>query len=538
MLVVPAVVTCVTAGRTEGTQHIGAVRVRPVCAPPSYQRVRPAGGMLFGPSCGGFTVLFSYGANDAAAFSYEKVTTSVEMPATAAAAGGLPAGPPGSVPQAYFEFVGSSHAPSVTYSAPSGDRSLILSTSIARGASYEIVGYDDVAGRPSGAFEVIYRSAVYTAARSGVLQVESPLSGLTLAQPAHAYFALYSIPPSSTPAPVPGSAKTCGLIGDSIALGEGSPDGATWWGGLSGVFTGALYSPQVGCTNVRISANVGKGYKDSWQPSSVATPSSQAYVRWARPASPCDEAFIAFGTNDAPLVGNVLYRPAIFTTPAPSSSTGLYEGPTTFTNNATLLINAVEDACDSAHAGNHTASTAVPVYLIVPIRNYYFKRTNGSAFAGSIGELSIRSLLFGLIGISEPQPTWSGLTYTNLPATRCPPGWSAASSMHGGTYNGGTGYGPLGSIHVIDVGCDPTWYEADGLTRWPQGVASTATGQIYFCWNVHPCDAGYERYAADIEAAFAGNHTVQAGSRPWLGPRTRVRVLQERAGIPVRADGT
>jgi hypothetical protein len=164
------------------------------CAQSSMQPVNPAGGTLSGPSCGGFQAFFSYGPNNAPASAYNVVTSSINMPLSAALNGGLPAPPPGTTPLVYFEVAGLSANPNVTYSAPSADRSLISSYGIRRGAKFEIVGYEFAPTGSNAGFRVIYQSGSYTASASNVLYINSPLTGLTIPQLTRTYFALLSIP--------------------------------------------------------------------------------------------------------------------------------------------------------------------------------------------------------------------------------------------------------------------------------------------------------------------------------------------------------
>ena len=197
------------------------------CAPPSTQALNPAGGLLIGPSCGGFVGLFYYGSNNAptSPSSYNQVTTSVNMPTSAAAVGGLPS-IPGTIPQAYFEVVGLSSSPSLQYRPPSSDKSLIESTNIVKGAKYEIVGYDYVPSGSNAGFNVIYQSNIYTAKYANLLSVSSPLSGLTLPQLTHAYFVLLN---ASALVPV-GRITEYALDWDSWPADITSgPDGALWF---------------------------------------------------------------------------------------------------------------------------------------------------------------------------------------------------------------------------------------------------------------------------------------------------------------------
>jgi uncharacterized repeat protein (TIGR03803 family) len=175
------------------------------CSPPSLQAVNPAGGLLIGPSCNGFLALFSYGSSNAPSSpaSYNQITTSTSMPASAALNGGLPAPSPGATALAYFDVVGLSGAPTITYGTPSVDKSLIESSSIAKGDTYEIIGYDYVSGGPNAGFNVIYQSSPYTARYANVLFVTSPLTGLTLSQLTHVYFVFLSVPSPPTPSPSP-----------------------------------------------------------------------------------------------------------------------------------------------------------------------------------------------------------------------------------------------------------------------------------------------------------------------------------------------
>lgn len=190
------------------------------CAPPSSQAVNPAGGLLIGPSCGGVAGLFYYGANNASTLpsSYNQITTSTTVPLSATLNGGLPAPPIGSMPLAYFEVVGISSSPTVTYGPPATDRSLVESTSITKGSLYEIIGYDFESSGSNIGFHVVYQSNAM--ARSDhILYIASPLSGLTLPQLSRTYFVLLKIV-AEFPIPSAYSEPT------GIAAG---PDGALWF---------------------------------------------------------------------------------------------------------------------------------------------------------------------------------------------------------------------------------------------------------------------------------------------------------------------
>jgi streptogramin lyase len=233
-----------------------APRVTSVCVPGIYQLVNPSGGLAVSASCGGYTGIFYYGANNAPAHAYNLVTTSVTTPPSAIDAGGLPPLPYNQNPLAYFEFVGIGSSLSVTYGPPSSDHSLIVSTSITKGAQYLIVGYEYVPGNgPSAGVNPVYQSAVYTAKYAGLLSIASPLYGLTqsgqtMAQLTHYFFVLVSISnasptpsPTASPSPVPAGQVSEFPITTTASKPYGiasGPDGNLWFTESAGNKIGQL----------------------------------------------------------------------------------------------------------------------------------------------------------------------------------------------------------------------------------------------------------------------------------------------------------
>ncbi len=241
---VPAVYASVCVpGAFAANRVIGVPAARavlPVCAG-TFQRVAPGGGRLGGPACAGVLGLFDYGPTGAAQTTFVRVTSSAAVPPSAMRLGGLPRPPLGTWPQAYFEVVGLSSAPAVSFGAPVVDHSLVASPLIVRGARYELIGYAPTASGPNAGLSLVYRSGIYTASASGVLPLDSPLAGLTVAQPAQLYFELLRTqaagPVAGEPLAAPGAAWST----TTLHHFTGKTDGQLEWGGLLLGSGGVLY---------------------------------------------------------------------------------------------------------------------------------------------------------------------------------------------------------------------------------------------------------------------------------------------------------
>ncbi len=138
-------------------QIVAIERRRPrdtaLCNKPDIVPLVASGGILVPYACNGLTLLTSYtpptyGTASATA-SYAEFIESSAIPASAAVSQGLygvafPSAPLDTTPAAYLEFVGVSPYPSVTFAGGLGRFSadnMIVSTSITKGATFEILGY-------------------------------------------------------------------------------------------------------------------------------------------------------------------------------------------------------------------------------------------------------------------------------------------------------------------------------------------------------------------------------------------------------------
>jgi uncharacterized repeat protein (TIGR01451 family)/fimbrial isopeptide formation D2 family protein len=196
--------------------------VDPACDSNVILPVAAAGGSLVWRACdGSFLARFDYGTSAGRGVAFSQTSSSATMPPTAALAGGLPV-PAGSAPLVYFDLVGLSPNASVSYATPRVDRSLLVSPSIVRGGTYELVRYERAAtsaAHVQTGFRIAYQSAAYTANAPRLLSVASPLAGLTLPRGAHAYVALLAV----TPATAPAITSTCrGQLGSAYDPNTGS----------------------------------------------------------------------------------------------------------------------------------------------------------------------------------------------------------------------------------------------------------------------------------------------------------------------------
>ena len=162
-------------------------------------------GLIFVPyPCNGWVVLTSYApptyGGNAATTSYVEFIESSGTPTSAVTNQSLysvsfPSAPTDTTPQVYLESIGVSPYPNITFTGPPPARyapfNLIVSTSITKGATYEILGYrwdpvglQYVAGYSSGPFTSKYGTLAYF---PGLLQ-----NGQVIPQLTRLYFILYA----------------------------------------------------------------------------------------------------------------------------------------------------------------------------------------------------------------------------------------------------------------------------------------------------------------------------------------------------------
>jgi uncharacterized repeat protein (TIGR03803 family) len=201
--VLSGLIVALSAGSIVASVHAGAFAARVAlpdrltqraCLSP-VARLRAGDGRFVSGWCGGVLGVFDYGESrvpgtGTSVPSLLRLVSASAAPFDASTTARAPAPPAGTLVQAYFEMNGVSPVSRISYGAPGADGSLIAAPGIVPGARYRIAVYETRTATAGTAIRLLSLSRRYEARMPNALRIDSPLAGLTLAQPAHVYIEL------------------------------------------------------------------------------------------------------------------------------------------------------------------------------------------------------------------------------------------------------------------------------------------------------------------------------------------------------------